>query len=85
MMDMKEQSMSSELKPKAADKGLEIKTFRGKNGTVYFVYRLPSGAYHVYTEVEAKQAAVNCGALDVMGIPTADPDTRKLWDALWDD
>jgi hypothetical protein len=80
--------MLSVLKPKPTGKSLEVKTFSGKDGTVYLVYRLPSGAYHVYAEVEAKQAAVECGALDAMGSPTADQreiNTRTLWDTLWGD
>jgi hypothetical protein len=59
--------------------GLEIKTFPGKKGT-YVVFKLPTGAYHTFLEVQAKAAAVDCGA-----DPEGYPNTRVYWDMLWNE
>ena len=40
----------------------------------------------MFVEIQAKQAAVDCGALEAMGIPHGDPkgeNPSDLWDALW--
>ena len=56
--------------------GLEIKTFKGR-GQNYLVFRTPQGSYHVFLEVEAKQAARACGA-------SKGNNTVQLWKDLWE-
>ncbi len=63
-------------KKKRSGLGLEIRTFSGKDGQNYLVFRTPKGAYHTFVEVEAKDAARNCGA-------SGQGNTRKMWGALW--
>lgn len=65
------------LKKKKKGFGLEAKTFDGKNGGCYLVFRSLDGSYHAFAEVEAKQAARECGA-------TEGPNTRKMWERLWE-
>lgn len=45
---------------KRSDRAIEVRTFEGGKGT-YVVYRLPSGGFHTFMEVEAKAVAVDCG------------------------
>ena len=70
------QLASSRLTPKRRGVGLETKTFVGNSGTSYLVFRT-SGSYHVLTEVEAKEAARDCGAREGHS-------TKSGWKALWD-
>jgi len=64
------------LKGKRAGLGLEMRTFQGTQGT-FLVFRLASGAFHVFAETEAKAAAKDCGA-------KVDGNTRTMWQELWD-
>lgn len=66
------------LKDKREGTGLEFKTFVGKDGVHYLVFRSLEGSFHAFVEVEAKQAARECGA-------TEDPydNTRTMWESLW--
>lgn len=64
------------FKPKKQGFGLEMKTFKGKEGESYLVFRTKDGEYHVFLEVEAKQAAKECGA-------TKKGTTRQKWGELW--
>lgn len=65
------------LKEKRATTGLGMKTFVGQDGNTYLVFRTFDGRYHAFVEVEAKQAARECGAKD-------NPDkTDAMWDDLW--
>jgi hypothetical protein len=50
------------LKEKREGRSLEIKTFPGKDGNSYLVLRTLDGSFHAFVEVEAKQAARECGA-----------------------
>jgi hypothetical protein len=63
------------LKAKKKGLGLEAKTFIGKQGSSYLVFRSLDGSYHAFVEVEAKQAARERGA-------TEGPNTRKMWQLL---
>jgi hypothetical protein len=65
-----------EVKPKKHGFGLEMKTFQGKGGESYLVLRTENGGYHVFLEVEAKQAARECGAIK-------EGNTRQMWGELW--
>ena len=65
------------VKQKKRGFGLEMKTFSGKDGNAYLVFRTSGGSFHVFMEVEAKEAAGQCGA-------KAEANTRRMWASLWD-
>jgi len=54
---------------------MEIRTFTGKDGDSYIVMRT-GDEFHVFVEVEAKEAARDCGF-------PHHTHTRKMWKALW--
>jgi len=56
--------------------GLDIRSFEGEDGSTYIVFKTTTGSYHVFKEVEAKQAAHDCGA-EIKG------NTRQMWGELW--
>lgn len=59
---------------------LGVKVFKSEDGkTDYIVFKTPDGAYHVFVEVEAKDAAIKCG----MKWDPSDANTRQFWDELW--
>lgn len=64
------------IKPKKQGLGLEMKTFKGKGGRSYLVFRTKQGAFHVFLEVEAKDAARDCGT-------KTKGNTRTMWKGLW--
>ena len=64
------------LKPKKTGLGLALKTFTGKDGKTYLVFRTTKGSFHVFGEVEAKEAARQCGA-------TVEKNTRAMWESVW--
>lgn len=41
--------------------GIEMKTFQGSKGETYLVLTDGGRKYHVFGEVEAKKAAIDCG------------------------
>ena len=57
---------------------LGYKTFHGKSGKTYLVFKALKGSYHVFTEVEAKEAARDCGTTIKVGTP------REMWKEIWD-
>ncbi len=65
------------LKPKKKGLGLEMATFQGKSGTNYLVFRTQRGSFHVFGEVNPRQAARDCGA------KTRLRTTRQVWKRLW--
>jgi hypothetical protein len=65
-----------EMKPKKKGVGLEIKSFVNRKGKSYLVFKTPNGSYNVFAEVEAKQAARDCGA-------RKESNSRGMWDVLW--
>lgn len=65
------------VKPKKRGARLEMRTFDGKDGESYLVFRTSSGAYHTFAEVEATEAARTCGAKG------EGKNTRALWSELW--
>ena len=67
--------MKKKLKPKKAGYGLEVRTFEGDSGRSYMVFRTPNGSFHVFAEIEAKQAARDCGVRS--------GNTRQRWEQLW--
>jgi hypothetical protein len=63
------------FKAKKRGSGLEARTFEGRSGYVYTVFRSPGGSFHVFVETEAKAAAKNCGGKG--------SNTRQQWESLW--
>lgn len=66
------------LTPKRKGTGLDMRTFTGRSGRTYLVFRTSAGSYHVYAEVEAKEAARDCGSAE-------GANTRSEWKELWDE
>jgi hypothetical protein len=64
------------IKDKRSGFGLEMKTFIGKDGNTYLVFRTREGAFNAFIEVEAKQAARECGA-------KTEKNTRQMWEPIW--
>jgi hypothetical protein len=64
------------FKEKREGTDLAFKTFTGSDGTRYLVFRSLEGSFHVFAEVEAKQAARECGAEELAN-------TRQMWESLW--
>ena len=64
------------LKDKREGTVLAFKTFLGSDGTGCLVFRSLDGSFHVFTEVEAKQAAWECGVAELAN-------TRQMWETLW--
>jgi hypothetical protein len=63
------------MKAKKQGYGLETQTFRGASGRQYMVFKARNGGFHVFAEVEAKNAASDCGAKS--------GHTRERWKSLW--
>ena len=63
---------------KAKRRGLDIdmRTFSGKSGNTYLVFRTKEGSFHIFQEVEAKEAARDCGA-------SVEANTRDMWNEVW--
>lgn len=65
------------IKKKRKGSRLEIKAFTGNDGNAYLVFRTAKNSFHVFMEVEAKEAARQCGA-------TRGKNTRRLWESVWE-
>jgi predicted RNase H-like nuclease len=65
------------LTPKRSHVTLETRTFSGASGITYLVFRTAGGSFHVFTEVEAKEAARDCGA-------RVEANTREMWKQVWE-
>jgi hypothetical protein len=57
---------------------LEFRTFTGRDGNDYLVFRNPDGSFHTFVEVEAKEAARECEAEEDDGATT-----QSMWESLW--
>jgi hypothetical protein len=57
---------------------LQMRTVRGITGTTYLVLRGAQGDFHVFTEVEAKEAARDCGTEE-----RPHDTTRTMWERVW--
>ena len=64
------------LKTKREGTALAFKNFTAQDGTRYLVFKSLEGSFHVFAEVEAKQAALDCGADELAN-------TRQMWESLW--
>ena len=65
------------IKGKRKGAGIEMRTYPGKDGRSYLVFRSDGGSFHTFVETEAKQAARECSRTPVTGT------TRQMWSALW--
>ena len=57
-----------------------MRTFTGEDGVTYLVFRTPGktcDAYHVFAEVEAKEAARQI-------FPGREGTTNEMWKPLWE-
>ena len=66
------------LRPRRKSLTIQMKTFEGKSGKTYLVF-LNDTEVHVFTEVGAKAAAVDCGGSGKKGVWAV-----KRWQAIWD-
>lgn len=58
----------------------DIRTFESKDGKNTYVVLKQGKSYHTFVEVEAKDAAIECGSkLERNAI------TRQHWNVLWDE
>ena len=48
----------AQLTTKRKGTGLEMRTRIGQSGCTYLIFRTGPGSYHVFAEVEAKEAAI---------------------------
>ena len=64
------------IKQKKRGLGIEMRTLAGRDGRAYLVFRTAKGTYHVFAEVEAKQAARECGA-------SREGTTHQMWNEIW--
>lgn len=64
------------IKEKRAGAALPFRTFEGSDGKTYLVFKI-GAQFHVFAEVEAKQAARACGA-------TFESNTQTMWRDVWD-
>lgn len=64
------------LKEKRDGYAINFRTFIGKDGGKYLVFRTAEGSFHVFSEVEAKEAARDCGSAELSN-------TRQMWESLW--
>ena len=64
------------FKAKRSGAGLETRSFTGESGASYVVFRTARNAYHVFVEVEAKEAARDCGG-------PATGTTAQMWSDIW--
>ena len=65
------------VKPSAA--AMEIRTFESKNPRVQYIVMRTGDEFHVFAEVEAKEAAANCGC--ELASPKHTP--VQMWKSLW--
>jgi hypothetical protein len=63
------------ITPKRGGLGLEAKTFKGKSGRIYLVFKTLEGGFHTFVETQAKDAGEDCGAQR--------KETRRDWRSLW--
>jgi hypothetical protein len=64
------------FKAKRSGTGLDMRSFTGESGAAYMVFRTQKNAYHVFVEVEAKEAARDCGGPESGTTP-------QMWDEIW--
>lgn len=57
---------------------LGIRVYKGESGTDYRVFRNHHGEFHVFAEVQAKEAAQDCGT-------RSEGTTQQQWEDLWNE
>ncbi len=63
------------MRQKRSGSGLDIRVFNAKDGNSYLVFRTLDGSFHSFVEVEAIEAAEQCGA-------SRRGNTRHMWSGL---
>ena len=64
------------ITPKRGGLGLEAKTFKGKSGRIYLVFKTLEGGFHTFVETQAKDAGCRIVGHNVR-------ETRRDWRSLW--
>jgi hypothetical protein len=64
------------VKPKKKGRRLEMRMFAGRDGRSRLVFRTRNGVFHVFMEVEAKEAARKWGA-------TREGNSRQMQQSVW--
>lgn len=67
--------MPKTFKVKRISSAIEIRTYQGRKGK-YLVMTAGDGKFHVFSEVEAKEAAIDCGF-------KGRQHTNTMWKTLW--
>jgi hypothetical protein len=68
------------LTAKRPDTEIGMRTFLGRSGRTYLVFKeRDRPVFHVFAEIQAKEAAEDCGAETSIG------NTQTIWDKLWND
>jgi len=65
------------FKSKRSDFAVEMRTFTGKKTNVTYLVMKNKRAYHVFSEIEAKDAARDCNPSRQKG------NVVKMWDEIW--
>lgn len=78
IIDNDEENTAVTEKPKKIGLGLEVKTFKGRSGRSYLVFRIPAGDFHVFCEVSKEEAASDCGV-------KKERSTGPTWEGMWHD
>lgn len=55
-----------------------LMTITGRKGATYLVLRGYDGDYHIFVEIKAQKAAIDCGEVKRQA-----DNTRTMWDRLW--
>jgi hypothetical protein len=65
---------------KSKKRGVELGTrlFRDSSDKAYLVFKTAGGSFHVFAEIEAKEAAERCGAKR-----EPNRNVRSMWNELW--
>ena len=77
LLRVRRKTYNCTMKPKPHGTGLNIRTFEGKDGSTYLVFRTPRGAFHIFRELNARDAAA-----DAFGLTSGT--TYQRWRKLWD-
>ena len=68
----------AKVTPKVSDAETGMRIFQGKSGRMYLVLKERGRTvFHVFTEVQATEAAADCGADISAG------NTQTIWNKLW--
>jgi hypothetical protein len=73
--------MAKKFTSKRTSYALEIETFDSTDGKSKYLVIKTGNEYHVFAEVEAKEAATDCGC----PLPHRGNTTQQIWNYLWNE